>query len=532
MITNQIKLTENYWLYAKVFGVDVLKTQSHPIESTQGTYRTTNPPRTRNLVVVGGQSSALRRSTVIRLSIPSRRSTRLTPPTPIPTTDEAEDMILQDIIQLSLAEQKSHKEYEARENADSSTLRNDDNPNDLGTRFMPRRNFNEVAQRLQEIMLDSSPKSYSACTPTKDTHTSAQEQQYQLYLTMRDNPQLKKDDISIWLALKNKFERLQGENSAKRQKTSKLGMFLFGESSSGQDYESEPGPSKSVNQDQYDDFDFYTNSYATDDDDVLSNKKVPQELMDDMSQTVDEAKLCKVVNEMLRQQCTSGDEHKYHIDQMQNFSKSDIVWESIKDIIVLLYQPKHTSVVQSRQRDPKAYALTLVKQDLLYLKKGNTGSEKIALSLYKFLAVRFLDNDIEERTSKWLGVESYQQNVKLTAPTITFYGIEEYEMFSIVTEPVYGIIYKNSKKEKRAMRQQKIHKFCDATLKRVLEGLKSYNNDVKYGYVTSNLSKEDVEYLQMFAKEIEERLKHRDQIRRWEMYVNGIPPGSRREHPE
>ncbi|GJY29388.1 hypothetical protein Tco_0405155 [Tanacetum coccineum] len=53
-------------------------------------------------------------------------------------------------------------------------------------------------------------------------------------------------------------------------------------------------------------------------------------------------------------------------------------------------------------------------------------------------------------------------------------------MFSIIYEPVHGIIYKNSKKEKRVMRHSEIHKFCDATLNRVLEGLKSYNNDVKF----------------------------------------------------
>ncbi|GJZ44500.1 hypothetical protein Tco_0591755, partial [Tanacetum coccineum] len=60
--------------------------------------------------------------------------------------------------------------------------------------------------------------------------------------------------------------------------------------------------------------------------------------------------------------------------------------------------------------------------------------------------------------------------------------IEKYKVFSIVSELVYDIIYKNSKKEKRVMRHQEVHKFCDAILKRVLEGLKSYNNDVKYGY--------------------------------------------------
>ncbi|GKD65458.1 ribonuclease H-like domain-containing protein, partial [Tanacetum coccineum] len=104
-----------------------------------------------------------------------------------------------------------------------------------------------------------------------------------------------------------------------------------------------------------------------------------------------------------------------------------------------------------------------------------------------------------------LGVESYQQHVNLTVPRITFPGIKKYKVFSIVSEPVYGIIYKNIKKETRVMRHQEVHKFCDATLKTVLEGLKSYNNDVKYGYVTHNLSKEDVEYLQLFAEEIEER---------------------------
>ncbi|GJU94289.1 hypothetical protein Tco_1319045 [Tanacetum coccineum] len=76
-------------------------------------------------------------------------------------------------------------------------------------------------------------------------------------------------------------------------------------------------------------------------------------------------------------------------------------------------------------------------------------------------------------------------------------------MFSIIYEPVHGIIYKNSKKEKRVMRHSEIHKFCDATLNRVLEGLKSYNNDVKYGYVQRELTNDEVEYLKLFEEEIE-----------------------------
>ncbi|GKD72760.1 hypothetical protein Tco_1331042 [Tanacetum coccineum] len=124
------------------------------------------------------------------------------------------------------------------------------------------------------------------------------------------------------------------------------------------------------------------------------------------------------------------------------------------------------------------------------------------------------------------------KKVNLTALTISFPGVEKHRMFSIIYEPVHGIIYKNSKKQKRVMRHSEIHKFCDATLNRVLEGLKSYNNDVKYGYVQRELTNDEVEYLKLFEEEIEVRLKHRNQMRRWEMYVNRRPLGPPRERPE
>ncbi|GJU01986.1 hypothetical protein Tco_1112324 [Tanacetum coccineum] len=118
------------------------------------------------------------------------------------------------------------------------------------------------------------------------------------------------------------------------------------------------------------------------------------------------------------------------------------------------------------------------------------------------------------------------------------------ECIVLITEPDYKNLNKNDiedmylnyewqgKKEKRVMRHSEIHKFCDATLNRVLEGLKSYNNDVKYGYVQRELTNDEVEYLKLFEEEIEVRLKHRNQMRRWEMYVNGRPLGPRRERPE
>ncbi|GJS51909.1 hypothetical protein Tco_0625271 [Tanacetum coccineum] len=462
-------------------------------------------------------------------------------------------------------------------------------------RFMSRQKFNELARHLQDIMIESLPKMVDErikkiLQTQVPLHVAQgiilekEKSQAEVAKMIVDAIQQEREnflsEISSPFAVCPRDQddpyddaHPEGENSAKRQKTTEYGTFELGGSSFGQDYESKP------------------------DDNVIPNKKVSQELVDEISQTVDEAKSHKVVDEMLRQQCTSGDEHQYHIDQMQNFLKSDIVWESRKEILVPPYQPKPTPVVQSCQRGPKAPALSLVNQDLFvkhwknshakifYIRKqqepgkpneeiySNSKNVQIIKTYWKLghehkfiieivarranrciVSITELNyknlnkNDIKDmyllivnhkvddyvETGLWwslsvfirsiviwervhdyqLGVESYQQQVNLTAPTITFPDIEKYKVFTIISEPVYGIIYKNNKKEKRVMRHQKVHKFCDATLKRVLEGLKSYNNDVKYGYVTHNLSKENVEYLQLFAEEIEERLKYRDQMRR------------------
>ncbi|GKF92933.1 hypothetical protein Tco_0279652 [Tanacetum coccineum] len=120
----------------------------------------------------------------------------------------------------------------------------------------------------------------------------------------------------------------EGENSAKWQKTSKYEAYVSVESSSGQVFQEEQASSTSGNQEQDDDFDFWTDSYASDDDEIPMNQ-VSQDIMEEVSLTIDEAKLRKMAGEMLRQRCTSGDEHQYHIDQMKNFLKSDC-WD-LKD---------------------------------------------------------------------------------------------------------------------------------------------------------------------------------------------------------
>ncbi|GJU72419.1 hypothetical protein Tco_1263824 [Tanacetum coccineum] len=102
MITDEMKLTEHYKMYAEVFGLDVPLTQSQPTESTQGTHRTLSAPRSPNPATETAESSVPKRSTVIRFRLPSRQSARLTPPVPVPSAEKADEMILQDMIQVSL----------------------------------------------------------------------------------------------------------------------------------------------------------------------------------------------------------------------------------------------------------------------------------------------------------------------------------------------------------------------------------------------------------------------------------------------
>ncbi|GJR82152.1 hypothetical protein Tco_0152937 [Tanacetum coccineum] len=329
-------------------------------------HRTLAPRYQPLCVAAEGESSAQRRSTVIRLRIPPRRSTRLTPPTLISTAAEAEDIVLQDTLQVSLAEQKSHDEDESRENVEqvkdhlmaeeieklvegsendaenvveyvekyteklqeltvnnptpSSYIPSSSSPshnlsvaNQLLSLFKAKHRCNKsFFQELQgrygylfeHLLTKFMPrrKSYFTVHPTQATPASAQRSTISIvYNNERPVPQLQITDYLIRIGTQFQIKRMymstllldhtafrprdqddphddahpERENSVKRQKTYEHGMIKLRGSSSGQVYESKPGPSTSGNQEQTDDFDFWTDSYAIDDD-VILNEKVSQ----------------------------------------------------------------------------------------------------------------------------------------------------------------------------------------------------------------------------------------------------------------
>ncbi|GJW68992.1 retrovirus-related pol polyprotein from transposon TNT 1-94 [Tanacetum coccineum] len=391
--------------------------------------------------------------------------------------------------------------------------------------------------------VDASLRSYMSGNilhvhPAQSQTLSIPEQQYQLYLSMKYDPQLQQQDIAIWLALQIKFENLQVN-------------------------ENEQGPSTSGNQEQEDDYDFWTESYASDDDEIPT-KQMSQDIMEYVSLTIDEAKLKKMVDEIwvnkyvkkFNPYARYGVEHWknplekifYIRKQKEPGKPKEVIYSNSKIIQViktyweLVHEHKFITEIVARIANECIMSITepdyknLNKNDIedmyLLIMNGKV-SDYAKTGLLWSLSVFIRSSVIWEKVPDFqLGIENYQQKVNLTAPTISFPGVEKHKMFSIIYEPVHGIIYKNSKKEKRVMRHSEIHKFCDATLNRVLEGLRSYNNDVKYGYIQRDLTNEEVEYLKLFEEEIEVRLKYRNQMRRWEMYVNGRPLGPRRERPE
>ncbi|GKA32609.1 hypothetical protein Tco_0718976 [Tanacetum coccineum] len=188
--------------------------------------------------------------------------------------------------------------------------------------FQEWKSFDTLADHLQEVMVEYLPIMV-------DTHIKEQ--------VKKQVPEHVRDQVPVYAVEGLILERPSAVRS-RDQDDPHDDAHLEGENS---------------NQEQEDDYDFWTDSYASDDDEIPS-KQVSQDIMEEVSLTIHGAKLKKMADEMLR------------------------------------------------QRYPEAPALSLINQDLLYLKKGSSGPEKIVLSLHKFPTIIFNDDDIEERTSRWV----------------------------------------------------------------------------------------------------------------------------------
>nr|GEZ97241.1 hypothetical protein [Tanacetum cinerariifolium] len=181
-----------------------------------------------------------------------------------------------------------------------------------------------------------------------------------------------------------------------------------------------------------------------DDDEVISNYETPELItelqnVDKHFPTIfDRARMEATLNDMLSNQFKNAEEYAYHLEQTTNFMENQIVWESRQEDII---RPLPRPLIFFRpQRNPNAPPRSRV---------------------------------IWERVHEiHLGIESYQMKVNLTAPTLTFLGIEAFEPYLILDKLNTGLIYLNNKDEKQVLYLVEIAKFCDATLEKVLKEVK------------------------------------------------------------
>ncbi|GKC30823.1 hypothetical protein Tco_1038117 [Tanacetum coccineum] len=572
MLTKAMKLTDHYKMYVAMFRVEVPTTQSQQIESTQGTHRTPSALRSPNPVTTEGESSAPHfeaQQNVAKVNehledeeldhllegnenvnvdefmndifnsqedLDTRIEPRSDKESPkakidadmvIVNANEEEEESAGDEFELkrrikgngieetrSLPPPPPNRSprthitplYTDKETLQELTVITDDAPSSVNkdklqelTTFMPKKNFNELSEMLYQALKEMLP-----CMVNREVNKIAK-MIVPIYIAegLLLERQKTQSDVA---AIRIKFEKITIATACRLSATRPRDHDDYQENDAHPEGESN-------------EFDAWMEDVGTYDDEVPDDK-VSQELVEEMLEEIDEAKLQKA-------------ERKVYSTNFKEESTS-------------------CSHNHNCQRDPKAPPLTLMNQDLFHLKHGNLGPKKYTLLLHKFHAVSFPDDDMEEQTSRTkyelghehkfitesivrrangkidpiteldykylnkndiedmyllcindkervhdfqLGMERYQQKVNLTAPTITFLGIEEYNVFDITSEPIYGMIYENNKKEKRVMVHKEIHKFCDATLKRVLEGLEKYNKDVKHRYVDPSPSDANAEYL-------------------------------------
>ncbi|GJX75438.1 hypothetical protein Tco_0314033 [Tanacetum coccineum] len=243
----------------------------------------------------------------------------------------------------------------------------------------------------------------------------------------------------------------------------------------------------------------WSDDQGTNDDDKVPSEEVSQELLAEMTgkgmnwvpTTNDKKRMKNALNDTIRSRCDSREEHHYHLHQMKSYMES-YGQEYMKEIVVRRADGEYKSFTELNYK---------------YLHKNDI--EDISCVIWK-------------RVHEFqLGLESYQVKVNFTAPKLISPGIKEKKPYTSTSLPFVRLIYEYSKKEKRIMDIDEIPKFCDVTLKRVLKEMKKINLDVKHGYVDPSLSKDDAKFMVFNEKYIEERLRHRDQMRRWESYANG-----------
>ncbi|GKC54029.1 hypothetical protein Tco_1076774 [Tanacetum coccineum] len=246
---------------------------------------------------------------------------------------------------------------------------------------------------------------------------------------------------------------LEGEKNAKKLNTTLGTKSAKGESSSKQSVQGSKAPSSTHQQD----FDAWVEVQEVDDDEVVSKEATPEFLAElkflgkaKEPTTAESQRMKDLLDNMMKERRDIVEEYVYHLEQVKNYMENQIVWESREQKLIPQEPEKEALVFLSPQRNPNEPPRFLWNKDLFYLKNRKTEAKKYVLSLHKIHGTPFLEVDLKELLTRWVGIEAIEHD-------------------TIITGPFIGIVYENSKKERRVMNIHELQKFCDATLNRILK---------------------------------------------------------------
>ncbi|GKB38327.1 hypothetical protein Tco_0883269, partial [Tanacetum coccineum] len=252
------------------------------------------------------------------------------------------------------------------------------------------------------------------------------------------------------------------------------------------------------------------------------------------------------LNDALSNQLKNAEEYAYHLEQTTNFIKNQIHGNTEEKKYVLSLYKIHTEQFPEADLEEKMNCWvqkefkTFNEEARLSIQHWKDSWHKMIITTDQPHGIDFMEqilvmrendkpdsfseadfkylnkNDIEdlscviwERVHDFqLGIESYQIKVNLTAPTLTFPGIEACEPYSIVDKPNTCLIYLNSKGEKQLMCLVEIVKFCDATLEKVLKEVKLKIFQSEPWKKLPLIGELDRDIMRAFEREITKRLNH------------------------
>ncbi|GJR69750.1 hypothetical protein Tco_0015815 [Tanacetum coccineum] len=345
----------------------------------------------------------------------------------------------------------------------------------------------------------------------------------------------------------------EGEKRVKRHMIFKRSKSAKGSSSKQSAKESTAYAPK-----QQQDWDGWVEETIIDEDEVIPKDETPELIIEFQNvdkhvlTIFDHLRIEATLNDMLSNQFRNAEEYTYHVEQVTNFMENQIrVYKQnqrkvrdnpeeyfsnhrITEVVRITIDQQYgldfmEQIIMMRENDkPYSFSEADFKylnkddiEDLYYLcqnKKVNYHETKLMNSLITFIRSRVIWERVHDFQ---FGIESYQINVNLTAPTLTFPGIEVHDPYSIVDKPNTGLIYLNNKNEKRVMYLVEIVKFCDATLEKVLEEVKLKIFQSEPWKKPPQVGELDRGIMKAYEREITKRLRHREKMRRWESFMNG-----------